>query len=76
MFHGWNKMMLALEHLQEVEKQVTCITKALCRGRFKGLKIGFYPTIKMELAEREFLAGFSIMRNDACLFDYFGISVE
>ena len=48
MFHGWNKMMLALEHLQEVEKQVIRITKALCRGRFKSLniKIGFYPTIK------------------------------
>ena len=40
MFHGWNKMMLALEHLQEIEKQVISITKALCRGRFKSLKIG------------------------------------
>ena len=71
MFDGWNQMMLVEQHLQEVEKQVICITKALCRGRFKGLKIGFND--KTELAEREFLAGLStIMRNDACLFDYLG----
>ena len=31
-----------MKHLQEVEKQVIYITKALCRGRFKSLKIGFY----------------------------------
>ena len=41
MFHGWNKMVLALEHLQEIEKQMICITKALCQGRFKSLKIGY-----------------------------------
>ena len=41
MFHGCNKMMLAVKRLQEAEKQVICITKALCRGRFKSLKIGY-----------------------------------
>ena len=73
MFYGWNKMMLALEQLQEVEKQVIYITKALCRGRFKSLKIGFYVQWS---TERRLTWLFSIMRNDACLFDHFGISVD
>ena len=51
------------KHLQEVEKQVICITKALCRGRFKSLKIGYNSSNSNEAAERP---GNSIMRNDTC----------
>ena len=38
MFHGWNTMILALQHLQKVEKQMICITKALCQGRVQSPK--------------------------------------
>ena len=55
MFQGWNKIKLALQHLQEVEKQVICITKALCRGRFKSLEIG-YNVQRYNAAEREELS--------------------
>ena len=52
-------MILALEHLQEVEKQVIYITKALCRGRFKSLKIDFTSNDKMEQREKANLAFFN-----------------
>ena len=79
MFHGWNKMMLVLEHLQEVEKQMICITKTLCRGRFKSLKIGFYvqrvSNDKMEQREKANLA-FQLCETMHVFFDYFGITVD
>ena len=68
--------MLALKHLQEVEKKSDLRNKSTVSRSFQKSENRILSNDKMELAEREFLAGFSIMRNDACLFDYFGISVD